>query len=159
MTEPAQMDVVRRLAAFELERTSDSRRALIEEHSAAFRWLIASLLAVNGGAVLSTKELIINGNDTALFAAGSFVMGVLSALLAGWLSQKANRSLLKPLAESSSFWIEVIETGDLNERRLSKILEDTEIAVRSAWPTQLSGWLSAFGFLIGMVLFGVALVA
>lgn len=140
---------------FELERTAEARRTLLEEHSAAFRWLLASLLAVNGGAVLFSKEAIASGDTHALTSGGIFLLGIVAALMAGWLSQRANRGLIEPLAKVTTFWFQVLEADEFDEAEFNKLTNVMEDAMKAGRPTQICGWISALAFVIGAVVLGL----
>lgn len=142
-------DAVRRIAQHELENATESRRTLIEEHSAAFRWLLASLLAVNGGGVLVLKDLLRFSLANAVIAASFFLGGIMFALLTGWFSQRANRAMIQPLSEMIAFWITCAETNEFDEGTFKQVSETLTPALKKARPTQICGWLSAMSFLAG----------
>lgn len=58
MTEEGPTDEdVRSIARLELSAASDLRNRLMDEHAASFRWLIATLFAANGGALIALVGL------------------------------------------------------------------------------------------------------
>ena len=150
------VDSLKRAAAFELEHTAEALRRVIEEHAAAYRWLLASLLAVNGGAILFTKEHL--DSAAGLFAGAIFVLGIMFALVTGWLGQRANGALVAPLREMSAFWISTVESGDFDKKLYEEIAQKEKVALKTASRTQVCGWISAIAFLVGVVVAGVAML-
>lgn len=149
--------VIRRIAELELTSTAQSRVTVLEEHSAAFRWLLASMLVVNGGAIATSVQAGYFRDWLSLLSGSVFVFGVLGALLSAWFSQRANRAMLEPLATITVYWLGVAETGTADEDELKTILEKVETATKKALPTQICGWLSSICFLIGCSLMGTSI--
>lgn len=146
--------LVRRIAETEIANLLESKRALLEQHSASFRWLTASLLAVNGGGIVA---LVGQLNMPRVYVAGSgflFFLGIIMALLCAWFSQRANRAMLNPVAEFLGFWLSVAHEGELDLEALKTMEHKMAKATKVARPTQISGWLSAIAFSMGVLLAG-----
>ena len=145
----AKDESIRRLAQHELQNATESRRTILEEHSSAFRWLLASLLAINGGGIVVSKELFAAAPLASVISDGFFVLGIMCALLTAWFSQRANRAMIQPLSEMVAFWIACIETNDFDPEVFKEASASMAPALKKARPTQLCGWVSASAFLIG----------
>ena len=150
---PSQEDV-RSIARMEMASISDARNRLMDEHSASFRWLIASLFAANGGALitLGTSELI--PPDSRIWACGWFTCGVLVSLLTAWLNQKLIQRGLAPMVALIAFWGCIAHGLDFDEEKHKVLIADLQSALKRSWPVQVSGWLSAAMFTFGVVAAG-----
>lgn len=160
MSEPDEEDskaMVRRVAELEIASLAESRKMLLEEHSAAFRWLVASLLATNGGAAVAILNMRSLENSLKLWPCVCFFVGVLLALLIGPLSQRANRRMIEPLGHLMGYWVSVAVDGIHDEAVHKPFVQATTKAMRKAWLTQIAGWLSAIAFAIGAVFSAYAL--
>ena len=145
-------------AKYELAALAESRGKLIDKHSAAFRCLVASLLAVNGGSALALfNSLQIEPFDK-IWSGAAFAFGIFTALLCAYLSQGASRRMMDPLAVLSGFWIEVSAGGLFDVTRYAEVLEKIKEAQAASFSTRLAGWLSAMAFVIGVIIVGHALV-
>ena len=145
---------VSRAAEYELVSLAEARRAILEEHSAMFRWLIASLLAINGGATIA-----IVGSDsfsiaTIFYSCLCFVIGIFAALLSAFLGQRANRAMLEPLGKLSGYFIAVAQEGAEIEDAKVPILAEVSAAMKKAMPGRACGWLSAIAFGFGVCVAG-----
>ncbi len=152
MTEQEQQEhlaMMRRAAEMEIAATSEGRRALIDEHSAAFRWLVASLLAVNGGAAIATLSADGVPALAKLVACSSYYVGVVFALLTAWHSQRTVRAMLQPMGKMTGYWIGVAQSGVHYEIAKQEIDREIAAAMKKSFWTQLFGWCSAASFTIG----------
>ena len=145
---------VRGIAALELSTALGARNRLIEEHAASFRWLIASLFAANGGALLA-----LGGSEDVpayakLWACGWFTVGVFFALLTAWMNQKVIRKTLEPLSNLIAFWGAVAHGMEFDLNEHAKILDEAKTVTKRGWPVQVSGWAAALMFLFGMAVAG-----
>ncbi|WP_188062956.1 hypothetical protein [Sphingobium sp. KCTC 72723] len=145
---------VQRLAETEIANVLESKKALLEEHSASFRWLVASFLAINGGGVLALAGQQNIPRGYAVTSGLLFCMGILSALLCAWLSQRANRAMMRSTSETLGFWLSVAHTGELDQEHINAIERKMHGTMKAARPTQFSGWLSVLAFAFGMLVAG-----
>jgi hypothetical protein len=143
-----------RFAEEKLRRTSEARLILIEEHSAAFKWLVASFLAVNGGGLLALGDLKIDLAQKQL-AGSAFWFGIVCALGIAWQSQVIGRKAINKLSESELLWLSAIETGELDVAEGQRL--ENEFKAISVWPARAFGWASLLAFSVGVFLAGASL--
>lgn len=157
MSDSLELDpaLVRRLAEMEIANILESKKMLLDEHSASFRWLVASFLAINGGGLIAVAG---QANMSRAYGAASgllFCIGIVSALLCAWLSQRANRATLLPLNEAMGIWISIAHFGELDHSDIKTVESKMTEVVKVSRPTQISGWFSVTAFLLGMCMAGV----
>lgn len=161
MSEPTATDLrdnVYRRAQYQLAALAESRSKLIDEHSAAFRWLIASLLAVNGGSALALFGNQQIGYLDKFWAGTYFSIGILLALVCAYFSQGAARRMFAPIGALASFWINVESAADFDEEHYKLLLKDVDTAAAGSLRTRIAGWLSAIAFCAGVLSVGRSLL-
>jgi Ni,Fe-hydrogenase I cytochrome b subunit len=146
--------LVQRIAETEITNLLESMKIIVEEHSSSFRWLIASFFAVNGGGVIAVAGQSNMPRVYSVAAGFLFCIGILLALLCAWLSQRANRAMLRPVSEVLSFWLSVAHFGELDQEGLIEIEQKMTKAMKVSRPTQFSGWFSVAAFSLGMCVAG-----
>ena len=135
------------LASHSLVRTSESRRVILEEHSAAFKWLMASFLAINGGGMISLVDMKI-GPDWRTAAGVSFWIGIVCALGIAWRGQVQARAGLEKLAKIEAFWATVVASGQLDTEELGSLEREMDSVKPGA--SRLFGWISLLAFSLGL---------
>ena len=137
----------------------EGRRHLTEEHSASFRWLMASFLAMNGAGLISLKDIKLSDPTHAFIGGIAFFVGIVFALLIAFLGQKSNQKMLDPVARMSLYWRGVATTGILNQEVQQDIDDRMSVAMKSAkWPSR-SGFLSLLFFAFGLAVIAHGWVA
>ena len=111
------IESVKRLAEFEVSAAVESRGKLIDEHHSAFRWVVASLFALNGGAILSILNKDELGIITILPAFWVFFAGILSTFFTVILAQISDRMMIARLHQWGLYWTSVGSTGVRDEAR------------------------------------------
>lgn len=133
---------------------SESMKTLLSEIGAIGRWLIASLLAVNGAGTLA----VFNAADrlaSPTLDAAPFLAGTLAALASGVLMQRATIAGANMAAEAIGAAVVVEHTGIYNAdaKRIADTLP-TRTKRNGIWP-QLAGWVSAILFAAGAIVTGL----
>lgn len=131
---------LKNLAAHLSELAVEGRRSLIDEHSASFRWLMASFLALNGGGMIGLKDFRLSSPEYALVAGISFFLGIVCALLIAFLGQKSNQRMIEPMSHLAVYWHGVSMTGEVDEA----IQADIDMRIVDA--TKKGRWPSRAGF-------------
>ena len=150
---------VRKIAEMEVVTMTDAKNRLLNEHAASFRWLLASLFAANGGALVAlggNESLTVDGK---LWAGALFTLGVLSSLITAWTNQRSARAIIEPVSSLIALWTCVAAGMPFEEEKHRDLLAEVDKGSRSSRPTQVFGWGSALLFLAGMVVAGVAMHA
>ena len=113
------------------------------------KWLNASLLAINGAAMIA----IINNSDhvkVSIFAISCFISGILMPILSAYVLQVLYSNITSPVFDSYIYWSEVEISGQQDLQTES----DLKIALDRAFKFQLVppalGWLSALAFIAGI---------
>lgn len=157
--EPSEPNAIKLLkgAALEEKRVLDEiRQNLWSEHAQLFRWLTASLLAINSAAafaILSAESL---SPITKLISGGLFCLGILCSLLVGVLAQRSTQRVMPKIQEMVGYWIAVSIDGKRDEA-LEKVLLDQLQEKDLARVSMAFGWLSAILFAGGVVCVGLAI--
>lgn len=141
-------DLTRRAARQMIDHLSESMKTVLSEIGALGRWLTASLLAVNGASALA----IFNASEKLAHPrvdGGPFAAGVLAALLAGVLLQRASIRGAAMAGEIIGHSILVEQTGVMHPeaKRLAETM-NARAQRNGKWP-QIAGWVSAVLFAIG----------
>jgi hypothetical protein len=144
------------MAAHAADTASDGRRRLLEEHSAAFRWLMASFLAINGGGLVFLKDLEIESPTLRITAATAFYLGIVSALAIAWLGQRSARAAVEPMSKLSVFWAMTAEAGEIDEGELTKLNNEISAVTAKARLAPVAGWASLLSFTVGLALLTIA---
>ncbi|HEY5721288.1 MAG TPA: hypothetical protein VIT45_03110 [Allosphingosinicella sp.] len=140
----------KRAAEAELAAASHSRNTLIEAHQDAYKWLLASLLAINGTGMLAIVNSSALSITAKIVAAVFFYAGIIASLLSSYLSQRASRALIVPFSELMAYWITVAHDGVHVPEMLNEIDLKVQRAVRKARPVEFAGWASVVCFSAGL---------
>lgn len=111
MDDKAKLEATRGLAEFEATSAVESRAKLIDEHNSAFRWMVASLFALNGGAILSLFGNERFGLDATYPAFWTFFGGIVSTFLTVIVAQISDRLMIARMHEWGLYWSQVKITG------------------------------------------------
>jgi alpha-beta hydrolase superfamily lysophospholipase len=147
-------DFPRELAEAKLRRTTEARQRLVDEHSASFRWLMASLLAINGGGLVTMASLadMVSNKASLVASAGAFWLGILAALGVASLGQVINRKAANVLSEIELFWTVVAIYGNLDPEEGQKLDDKYDsVSSRSA---KWCGFLAVACFSVGLAILG-----
>ncbi len=156
--EIAETDTIREIARFVLDSTSKLQDRLLDENSAAFRWLMASLLAINGGAALGIMSSNIVARVGIVYAGSSFTVGTVFAILLGLVTARSAEKAFEPIASMNEFWLNVALSGQFDEVELKAKMKSLESRVSpSKLASYLTGFLSLGFFLLGVVITGHSL--
>ncbi|QUT07081.1 hypothetical protein KFK14_06565 [Sphingobium phenoxybenzoativorans] len=151
-------DIIRRVGELELASATHSRTVLLEAHQDAYKWLLASLLAINSAGIFTLLSFQLISIRARVIIAILFYLGIMAALLSSYLSQRANRALIGPLGELMGYWITVAHDGELLPEAFEAINQKIQSAVQQARPTQVAGWASAVFFSLGVISVGIMLI-
>jgi len=122
---------------------------VIDEHSASYRWLLASLFILNSGGLAAHLNSSFSKYQT--LSALSFYIGVTFALIAAVLGQRFGRVFTKELEKFVFFWLQVKSSGDLNEKDYEERNKAMEKASKSGRWLSISGLMSFVGFSLGIL--------
>lgn len=159
MDEPEDHDTefVKRAAVEVATIVAESRRTVLDEHSHLFRWLTASLLALNGGAAVAMLGSETFDAATKFNSGACFVLGIVFALLVGVGGQRANMRVMPKLNDQLGYWLAVSHDGERVLEREQELDAELKQAQRVGIVARVCGWFSAFAFLFGTVAIGVDL--
>ena len=142
---------VKAIAANEVSSCISAKQTIIEEHSASFKWLMASMLAINAGGLLKVGELESVSPAHQLTAAVAFLIGILAALAIAWLGQIAGRKMIEPLAQAIAFWTMTSATGEFDEEEHNQVIANIQKSLKFGTRSRWAGWLSVLAFTTGIV--------
>lgn len=148
-------DDIRRLAEINLNVIISMQGRLLDENSAAFRWIFASLLSINGGAAIGSISSEFVTLDGKVCGGIAFSCGIFFALMLAYITTFSVKAAMQPLVDLIDFWAAAVLTGKADHGDL----EDKQKAVRFSvkpWTffSHLFGWLSLLSFVAGVVIVG-----
>ena len=150
----ASSDELKRVAGLNLASAIEAKKHAFAEYAQSLRWLLASLLTINGGgalAMLSAVSLESFGRKT---AGALFLIGMLSALLFGHLTMKSILKTVSPIGKAIEFWQKASHTGEVDASIASDVDELLKGAERPVFWAGFFGWVSAISFSIGAIAIG-----
>jgi hypothetical protein len=138
----------RRLAIYQRELMQSAATAATSEAVALQRWVLTSLLAINGAAAVAVWQGDLPPSGKIL-ACSIFAVGLILALLTAQTSVGNLPKLLEPVHQLAFYWYSVEDDGirdpDMEELDEMKARVDS---IRRL-PVML-GWLSIFCFIVGL---------
>ena len=151
-------DLLREAAKVEIAALNESRKLILEQHSHSFKWLMASLLAINGGASIAVLNAESISAHTKVLSGAFFAIGIFSALLVAVASQKISIKSLLPIQSQIGYWISVSRDGERVESTEGKLQGEMKAAIKLAWTAPLFGWISALLFVCGLGVIAMGLL-
>ena len=141
----------------ELVKFETSRGRLMEEHSAAFRWIMASLLALNGAGLLALKDVATIHSWQAIIAGLCFYLGCACALMVAVFGQRASQAGIEFLSFLIAFWTTVRVTGEYRKDEHDSCLTRQQSAIEKSKKSPKIGWLSFGLFSVGLFFLALAI--
>lgn len=154
MLDDSEKDWNRKGALEEIESLKLIRSTAWDEHSHSYRWLMASLLAINGGACLSIYANTEISHPIRLIACGSFIIGIIAALLVAVFGQRSIRKSLVPLQKQIGYWMKVVGDGLRDEEIEADLAKELGASAKTGLASRIAGWVSALGFMAGVISVG-----
>ena len=153
------MDQQDRLALEYLSRELATNETRIYDHiTTTFRWLMATLFAANGGAIVAllSDPSRLPGE---LHALGWFAGGLILSLVMGVLSAFMGHRVMRPLTNARARVHQGLITGDTKdaEQALAELVEKQKMTWKM-WSPTYSGLGSLSCFIIGVVTFAGSLI-
>ncbi|MFW2351476.1 hypothetical protein [Qipengyuania sp.] len=136
---------------------AESRRTVIDEHSHSFRWLTASLLALNGGAALAVLSNETLEGSTKFYAGLCFLAGIAFALLVAVAGQRINRRAIPKLNDQLGYWLAVSHDGMRVAAREDELNAEMKGAMKLGVISQAFGWAAGFCLIGGAAVVGAEL--
>lgn len=134
------------------------REFVWEEHTQSYRWLMASLLALNGGACLTIFDTDLVPLEAKFFSCGLFVVGTVCALLVAMLGQRSNQASFAPLQQQIGYWMTVERDGERDEEFEAELAARLKKGTRIGLFARSAGWLSGLAFVTGVMVAGFSMV-
>lgn len=140
-----------RCAENELANIRQARAQITSQEADFAKWMVASLLALNAGAILATWSSDQIAPAWRAAAGMIYVIGIMTALSVSHFLYLANRGILEAMKEWEGYWLFVAETGEHEHATRSAIDARFKDAFAKTSRTPLAGAVSAGSFLIGCV--------
>ena len=140
---------VRSAAEFECAAAAESRSKTIDEHNAAFRWLLASLFGLNGAvmaALISSDRL---SASELTRAAPWFLAGIIFTFGMAIFGQLSDRRFISLTHRWGLYWSEVKVTCSQDPSREESIKWNMEAAERLGRRGRVCGLISMLMFVVG----------
>ncbi|MFM2410294.1 MAG: hypothetical protein RL481_1122 [Pseudomonadota bacterium] len=133
------------IASLELEKLESTRGRIMEQHASAHKWLMASLLALNGAGLLAVKDVASRFEMIPYVAALFFYLGCAAAMYVAVLGQRASQVGLEFLSRAITFWTVVKVSGEFNAEAQQEMMGDqNDLAVASKLAPKVARF--SFGF-------------
>ena len=142
----------------EIAHLTEIRQMILEQHSHSFKWLTASLLAINGAAAVATLNTDSIPPVWKVLSGSAFAIGVLCALLVAVLAQKISIKSLVPIQRQIGYWIGVIHDGTRLEEFEAKLGSEMKETMRWGWAIPATGWVSGLFFFAGLGIIAAGLL-
>ncbi|MGD9472844.1 MAG: hypothetical protein AB7G24_06985 [Novosphingobium sp.] len=131
--------------------------SMLEQHSALYRWILAARLSVNGGAAIAVLNTANIDPAVALIALSLFVIGILLAIVAAELDQKALQASFRFNADAVGFWSKAAVTGKFDATRLAEIGKQAGFDAAKSKPGKIVGLASILVFVAGVAVIGISM--
>jgi hypothetical protein len=129
----------------------------LKEAGSLSRWLLATLVAINGAAAISVLPLRI-AMEAKLYGAGAFLVGILAAVGAGLWSLYAFKRVSAGAGTMLGYWLSVANDGPRLEALEATMKKHFDQAIGSRG-THVLIFLSVAAFLLGCALIGWCLLS
>lgn len=156
--EARQRSLVRAVAREEITTLIESRQLLMEQHSHSFRWLMASLLVINSGAVVASLNSDAIEPVTKVTAGAIFAVGISLALMVAYSSQKLTNFVTPVVQERIGYWLGVLEDGELDQEADEELAGKARKVLRFRFVPEFFGWLSLVAFFLGLAVIAATLL-
>lgn len=141
-----------KLLAERIHTRIDRQQSFVGDQVASMaKWLMASLLAVNGAGALAVANGLASNPD-AWIAGLVFAFGTAAALLSGAAMQEVYNAYPEPLLEMDNYWLSVASSGERDSEAES--IHETKIASagKFSFLPPAFGWVSGLLFLTGALM-------
>ena len=146
-----QAELIRQVARAEIQVLDEIRAATLEQHTDMFKWLVASLLTINGAAAVA----IINAHELSaihrVWAGAAFVAGIFFAMFVAVVAQILSAKYLNPLQKLKAYWLTAEIDGTRDERLENGLQGDLIKSIELGWIVPTLGWISGLFFALGLV--------
>lgn len=141
-------------ANYEVQFATHLRDKSMDQAISMGAWLVASLLALNGGGAIAVLNSLKHLSDP-IYPAGLFIAGIMLALANAAAVQRCGYAALKPMSEMIGYWLTVAEDGE----RLLDFENDLKRKMRPlrffGLVASMLGWISSALFLAGCISFAI----
>lgn len=158
MSGTAQKNPIIKAAEINFSAILETRNRLLDENSAASRWMMATLATLNAGGVVGVAGLNGIENFWKIIAISMLCFGVLFAILLGYVTVLAVQSLTSPLNNLANEWMNSILTEEIDGDRIHE-LQTALIQKATPWKvaSHVFGWLSLVSFFVAVSAVAVGL--
>ena len=143
--------LVRLVARAEVQVLDEIRAATLEQHTEMFKWLIASLLAINGAAAVA----MINAHEISavhrVWAGACFIVGIFFAMVVAVVAQALSAKYLNPLQKLKGYWLTAEIDGTRDESLEENLQGELLRSIRLGWIAPTLGWISGIFFALGLI--------
>ena len=146
------------LSLYEAKSAADVRLKTIDEHNSAFRWLLGSLFALNGGAAIALIGNQKISNSAILQAEVAFLAGILMCFTMAILGQLSDRGMIVKSHEWGLYWTTVSVTLQRNADQEAEITAAIVKAEMTGRKARLAGVAAMLCFVVGCILVGISFV-
>ena len=149
----------RALAEFEVRSAEQARQRLQEQHDAGARWLLASLFAINAGAIIALIGSELIDSDTAVGPLILYFAAVLCSFAMGVAVQISDRRMVAAVHSWGQLWTVFLETDVVDEdanreaRRKISSAEKVGRRGRTFGLMSMSLWIVASGWALLNIVF------
>lgn len=148
----------REVALEEVASLKELRAIGWEQHNQSFKWLTATLLALNGGGLLAVSQIEQIPVLSTVSAGTAFAAGIAFALLVAVIAQRAIVQSFTPIQRQIGYWMTVASDGCRDDTIENDLQEGSKKVLPWNRATQVLGWLAAIAFFVGIFMAGSGLL-
>lgn len=140
------------IANMALETLKPSVTMAMEQMASLARWLLATLVTINGGALvslLSVSDKVLPSNM--LWAASLFTLGIVLSIAAATLSALTSAIPMRTVGAMIGYWTTVADDGERLEEQEIKLEHAQRRTKINLWRNSAVGLLSLVSFVAGIV--------
>lgn len=145
------------LANIEIATVLKGRKLASSQHSASYNWLLASLLTINGGALVTLSNMDQIGGIEKVLPCLFFYIGLMCAIFCAFFGQLANREAIQMMGEQAGYWTAVEHLEERNSETEQGYEDRAKKIGKKALRARYSGFMSIIAFSIGLAAMGYVL--
>ena len=146
----------KRHASFERETAIATKKISSDEIAITFRWIMASLLAINSAGLAASISIIKNFDYWQLSSTAFFVVGVLLSLKVGWSLLDGHSFLLKPTGDLIVFWTMAAIDGKIDVDEFRTLAEKANSSIPKYGEPRKFARLSLLAFVMAVICVAVS---
>lgn len=139
----ASKSAIKQVSEINFSAILETRNRLLDENSAASRWIMATLITLNAGGMFGVGSFGQLASSAKIVSISMFCSGIFFAVMVGYTTILAAQSLSKPINDLADAWMTAMLTESVD---IDAILPLQNAVLKKSKPWKIfshcSGWLS-----------------